>query len=175
MRPGTKAPTLEVPTLENKNWNLESSKPQKFTMVVFYRGLHCPVCKVYLQDLSKHMNEFKEQGVTDIIAISGDSKEKAMEAKEKWNLTDVNIGHGLNTEAMKNWGLFISKAIKDDEPEYFSEPGLFLIDNDHKLFYCSTSSMPFARPKFKHLLKGLEHINKNNYPRRGTVQYEEIN
>nr|WP_299036170.1 redoxin domain-containing protein [uncultured Tenacibaculum sp.] len=38
-------------------------------MVVFYRGLHCPLCKKYLQQLKKLLSEFEKRGV-NVVAVS---------------------------------------------------------------------------------------------------------
>jgi peroxiredoxin len=173
MKPGTLAPKLNIHTTDKKEWSLHSTEPSKFSLIVFYRGLHCPICEKQLKSLSKLLSKFKKQGVDDIIAISGDTEEKALKAVEDWDLKDLRVGHSQSLKSMSEWGLFLSKSIKDVEPKYFGEPGLFLVDKDKKLFYCSTNSMPFARPSVEDLLGGLEHIN-DGYPRRGTISYSEI-
>lgn len=174
MRPSTKAPELKIKTTESDQWDLAQQTPDKYTMLVFYRGLHCPVCKTYLQTLNKEFDKFKEQGVTSMIAISGDTEEKAREAKKGWELTNLEIGFGQTTDQMKDWGLFISSSIQDEEPKYFGEPGLFLIDQNKELFYCATNSMPFGRPQFDDLIKALKFIDKENYPSRGQVSYDDV-
>jgi len=173
MRPGTKAPELSIKTTDSETWDLQKTNPDKLSLVVFYRGMHCPVCKDYLQDLNKLVDDYKAQGVSDIIAISGDTKEKAEEVKKMWELTNLNIGYDQNPKSMANWGLFISGSISDKEPKVFAEPGLFLIDKSKDLVYCATNSMPFARPKFNELLDGIKYMNKNDYPPRGKMQYEQ--
>lgn len=42
--------------------------PQPFDMLVFYRGLHCPICIVYLSELNRLLPEFTERGV-NVLAI----------------------------------------------------------------------------------------------------------
>ncbi len=174
MRPNSKAPELKIKTTESDQWNLADQSPEKYTMVVFYRGLHCPVCKSYLQSLNQNFEKFKDQGVTSMIAISGDTEEKAREAKKGWELTNLEIGFEQTTDQMKDWGLFISSGIKESEPKYFGEPGLFLINSKNELFYCATNSMPFGRPQFDDMLSALKFINKENYPSRGQVSYDDV-
>ena len=50
--PRKDAPQLSVQTTKGVRWNLEDEKPENFTMLVFYRGIHCPVCKKYLTELN---------------------------------------------------------------------------------------------------------------------------
>ena len=50
LKPRQTVPALEVSTLQG-SWALTSQAPDNFTMVVFYRGLHCPLCSKYLAEL----------------------------------------------------------------------------------------------------------------------------
>lgn len=77
------------------------------------------------------------------------------------------IGYDLKEEEARDWGLYISNAIKDEEPDVFSEPGLFLINADGTLYCSAVQTMPFARPDFKALLKAIDFIQKEDYPARG--------
>ncbi len=174
MRPSTVAPALTIKTLAGKTWSLSEQKPNKFTMVVFYRGDHCPICRDYLTDLAARLDDFKNLGVSNVIAVSGDTEELAKKTQSENRLGELTLGFNFDPKSMVNWGLFISNSIKDEEPKYFSEPGLFLIDSDGKLFFCSTSSLPFARPQFDDLLDGLKVVALEDYPRRGTIAYKEI-
>lgn len=174
LRPGTQAPSLTVQTLNNDSWNLAEQKPDEYTMVVFYRGDHCPICRKYLTSLSERLRDFKKYGVSNVIAISGDNRSLAEKTRTACNINDLTIGFEHDLNSMAEWGLYISKSIRESEPEYFGEPGLFLIDSKGKIFSCSTSSLPFARPRFEDLLDGLEIISAKNYPRRGTVSYDMI-
>jgi hypothetical protein len=70
---------------------------------------------------------------------------------------------------MHEWGLYISKAAFDYEPEIFAEPGLFLVKPDKTLYYVALNNAPFARPRFDDVLGGLEFILSKNYPTRGTA------
>jgi peroxiredoxin len=49
-------------------------------MGVFYRGLHCPVCRRYTSELNGMIEEFDKRGVSTVIT-STDSKERAEQAK----------------------------------------------------------------------------------------------
>lgn len=163
-----KVPQMQVDLVNGAQWSLSEQSPEHFTMVVFYRGLHCPVCKSYLEDLQERIGEFSEKGI-HVIAVSADSKERAKKTYAKWKVKDVPIGYGYPIEAAEKWGLYVSESIKEDEPERFFEPGLFLIRPNGTLYSASIQSMPFARPNFADVLKGLSYIIKEDYPARGAA------
>ncbi len=48
LMPRQPVPSLDVPTVGGGTWSLSGQTPEKFTMIVFYRGLHCPICSLYL-------------------------------------------------------------------------------------------------------------------------------
>ena len=50
--PRRPVPELRVPTLAHGDFDLAADAPKLFTLISFYRGLHCPVCLKYLRDLS---------------------------------------------------------------------------------------------------------------------------
>jgi peroxiredoxin len=93
---------------------------------VFYRGLHCPICKTQLRELESKLDEFDKRGVA-VVAVSSDSKQRAMQTREAWELSRLRIGYGLDLAAARSWGLFISSgrgmtSAGVEEPAYFSEP-----------------------------------------------------
>ena len=69
--PRQPAPDLTVPTLSGTTWSLAAASPQRFSLIVFYRGLHCPICATYIAELNKSVPEFTTRGV-EAIAISSD-------------------------------------------------------------------------------------------------------
>ncbi|MBL7471583.1 peroxiredoxin-like family protein [Robertkochia sediminum] len=166
--PKQQAPSLVVELLGGSTWNLAEQKPEAFTLVVFYRGLHCPLCKKYLKQLEELRGEFAAIGV-DVIAISMDSQARARAARMQWELGDLPLGYGLSKETATEWGLYLSAAVKDAEPDLFSEPGLFLIRPDQTVYYASINSNPWGRPYLPTFVKGVQYIAENNYPARGEV------
>ncbi|WP_338763504.1 peroxiredoxin-like family protein [Bernardetia sp. ABR2-2B] len=168
IKPREKTPNLDVRLINDLKWSLEEQEPKNFTMIIFYRGLHCPVCKKYLEDLATKLDDFADRGIK-MVAISTDTEERAKKAGEKWNIPNLPIGFDFSIENAKEWGLYISEAIKDEEPKHFSEPALFLIRPDQTLYFSSVQTMPFARPSFDELLKGIDFILEEDYPARGKV------
>lgn len=167
LMPGTSAPELTVKTIEGKTWDLANQAPENFTMVVFYRGLHCPICKTYLEELNQKIDHFARLGV-ESIAISGDSQERAQKTQNEWDISTLTVGYDFSIEDMRRWGLYISKGAFEKEPPLFGEPGLFLIRPDQEIYYIALNNAPFARPTFNDLLSGLDFILQKNYPNRGT-------
>lgn len=171
--PRQPVPDLAVDTLDQGTWRLADQKPERFTMIVFYRGLHCPICSKYLGDLQRHLGELEERG-TGVIAISGDSEERARQSKQDWGLETLNIGYGMSLDKAREWGLFITSGIGKtsigiEEPRLFSEPGLFLVRSDGTLYFSTVQTMPFARPCFADIIGALDVVISRNYPARGEV------
>ena len=147
------APEMAFPLLDGGTWTLSERKPESLTMVVAYRGVHCPMCRNYLQELNGKMGEFKQRGV-DSVAVSGDGKKRAEMARKDWELSSVPIAYGLSMEKARELELPISTSrgktsIGIEEPEKFSEPGLFLVKPDDQL------------------LKAIDFIKEKDYPARG--------
>ena len=171
LMPREAVPTLNVPLTTGGTYDLKDSTAENFTMVVFYRGLHCPVCAMYLAELERLSPDFAERGVT-IVALSSDTEERATEMATKAKLKNVQLGYDLSLENARKWGLFISTSrgktsIDIEEPALFSEPGVFIVRPDGTLFYGSTQTMPFARPPFKDFIGAIDFTLANNYPARG--------
>ncbi|MEM8928356.1 MAG: peroxiredoxin-like family protein [Bacteroidota bacterium] len=166
--PKHQAPTLEFSLLGGGNWYLKDQYPQNFTLIVFYRGLHCPICKRYLQQLQELKPSFEERGVA-VIPLSMDSEKRARLSRKDWGLQDLPLGYGLDLETAKNWGLYISGAAKDGEPKVFSEPGLFLVDNNNDVYYASMTSNPWGRPYLPSFVKAVDYIVQSGYPARGEM------
>lgn len=171
LTPRQTAPALAVDTLDHGSFDLASEAPERLTLICFYRGLHCPICAMYLKELDRLAPEFAQRGVTT-IAISSDSASRAREIQQKIAATRLRIGYGLPLSEARKWGLYISASrgktsIGIVEPELFSEPGLFLLRPDRTIYYLSVQSMPFVRPNFKELLQAIDFTIQHDYPARG--------
>ena len=172
--PTQPVPDISVELVGGGRWTLSSQKPERFTLINFYRGLHCPQCKRQLQDMNRKMEEFSQRGV-DAIAISSDSRERAEQSKDLWEIPNVPIGYGLPLEVARKWGLYISTgngmtSAGVEEPALFSEPGMFLVAADGTLYCSIVQTMPFIRLHLNELLGALDNaIIAKNYPARGKV------
>lgn len=171
LTPRKPTPDLEVETVDGGAWRLADRTPEHFTMIVAYRGLHCPICKTYLRDLDRNYEEFKKRGIETIV-VSTDEKDRAETTKKDWGLENLPIGYGMSIETARDWGLFISTgkgktSAGVEEPAKFNEPGLFLVRPDKTLYAASFATMPFARPHFKEVLGAVDFIIDKDYPARG--------
>jgi len=166
-KPQQPAPLLEVPLVGGGTWSLADQHPDRFTLIAFYRGLHCPICKGYLKQLEGLLEGLATVGVTSVVAVSGDGEVRSARSVEDWGLTRLAVGYGQTVESMREWGLFVSKGIKEGEPEVFGEPGLFLVRPDGTLYAVILNSMPFGRPHLDELVGAVGWLNDNDYPARG--------
>jgi len=166
--PRTSAPSLDVTLTSGPSWRLADQDPDTFTLIVFYRGHHCPVCADYNATLNDLVDDFADRGV-NVVAVSMDSEERAQKSKDEWGLDDLDVAYGLTEEQARNWNLYVSEGIKEEEPDLFSEPGLFLVRPDGTLYYGAVNSMPFGRPDLKAMLGALDFIDQHDYPARGEV------
>jgi len=171
VKPRKPAPSLEVDLVGGGRWSLAAQKPESFSMLVFYRGLHCPVCRRYTTELNGAIGEFEKRGVSTLI-LSTDPKDRAERAKAEWGLANLAVGYGVPIDKAREWGLFISTSRGTtsagiEEPPLFNEPGLFLVKPDGTLYAALIGSAPWARPQFKDVLAAIDFVKERNYPARG--------
>ena len=166
VRPRQPAPSLELPLAGGGRFRLADAAPRLFTMLVFNRGLHCPVCRAQLSELDRRFDELAEKGI-DVVSISGENEQRASRMRDEWKIDKVPLAYGLTEDQMRAWGLFISHGLNENEPALFDEPGLFLISPDHTVYYESILSMPVGRPRLDDLLGGIDYWTANDYPARG--------
>ena len=166
LTPGQMTPALTLPLAGGGTWDLAAQTPALLSMIVVYRGYHCPVCKGYLQKLNALAADFAAQ-VVSLVAVSMDSAERAASAKAEWALDHLPIAYGMSEATAQAWGLWVSASIKEAEAAIFAEPGLFWVLPDGKLYLIDIANMPFARPDLDLLLSKLGAV-KAGYPPRGT-------
>lgn len=164
-------PALNVALTSGERFVLGASPAEHFDLLVFYRGVHCPICAKYLLELERLAPEFASRGV-QIVAVSSDSEERGKQMADKVGAKGVRFAYGLSLRSARQWGLYISTSrgqtsIGIEEPELFSEPGVFLVRPDGTLYYGAVQTMPFARPQFQDLLGAIDFAVSKNYPARG--------
>ena len=169
LKPGQTVPDLDLPLTIDARFELSKQKPDAFTLLVFYRGKHCPICKSYLQELGGRLDDFTSRGV-NVFAVSMDSPERAQVSHNEWDTHDLPLAHSLDEEIARQWGLYISeKREGSEEPDRFSEPGLFLIKPDMSLYFAVVQNAPFTRPSLDELIEGIDFVTAKDYPTRGTL------
>lgn len=164
------APALSVPLLSGGTFDLSAETPKSFTLVIFYRGLHCPLCRKQLEtDVIPNLGNLTDKGVT-VVAISMDEEDRARKQEAEWAFGDLRVGYAMPEAMARDWGLYISAARDGStEPAIFSEPGMTLVQPDGTVFAHWQQSVPFSRPRIEDLLPGLGFVIENGYPARGTA------
>jgi len=166
VRPGQLAPELELPLVGGGSVRLAARQPEHFTMIVFFRGLHCPICHAQLRELDRRLDEFATRGI-ELVAVTAETQQRAERLHDEWEIQCLAIAYGLSESSMREWGLFVSRGVNDSEPPLFNEPGLFLIKPDGTVYYEAILSMPVGRPRVDDLLGGIDYWTKVGYPARG--------
>lgn len=171
LMPRDPVPALNVSLTTGGRFVLGANPGEHFDLLVFYRGLHCPICAKYLIDLERLAPEFAARGV-QVLAVSSDDAERAQQMADKVSASALKFGYGLSLKSARQWGLYISAgrgktSIGIDEPALFSEPGVFIVRPDGTLYYGAVQTMPFARPQFQDLLGAIDFAIAKNYPARG--------
>lgn len=171
LMPRYPVPALNVQLTTGGRFVLGATPGNAFDLLVFYRGLHCPICAKYLMELERLMPEFEKRGV-QVVAVSSDNAERAQAMADKIKAQHLRVGYELSLQSARQWGLYISASrgqtsIGIEEPALFSEPGVFIVRPDGTLYYGSTQTMPFARPQFQDLLGAIDFAVAKDYPARG--------
>lgn len=170
--PRETVPALDLPLVNGGRFVLAESGAETFSLLLFYRGYHCPLCRNQLSELKAKIDKLTALGV-EPVAISMDSEERAQKTYDEWDLEGLRLAYGLSEDTARTYGLYISSAISDKEPELFSEPGLFLVKPDSKLYFASVQTMPFTRPPLDELIMGIKYHREHGYPPRGVVTERE--
>ena len=171
LTPRQPVPALNIPLVGGDRYVLGAAPAPTFDLIVFYRGLHCPICAKYLMELERLMPEFEKRGV-QVVAVSSDIAERGQAMADKIKAEHLRVGYELSLQSARQWGLYISASrgqtsIGIEEPALFSEPGVFIVRPDGSLYYGSTQTMPFARPQFQDLLGAVDFAVAKDYPARG--------
>lgn len=171
LMPRFPVPALNVPLTDGGRFVLGAQPGEKFDLLVFYRGLHCPICAKYLMELERLTPDFASRGV-QVVAISSDDAERAQQMATKVQAKTVKFGFGMSLKSAREWGLYISRSrgqtsIGIEEPNLFSEPGVFIVRPDGTMYYGAVQTMPFARPQFQDLIGAIDFAIAKDYPARG--------
>ena len=166
LMPRLPVPDLRVPLAGGGQYDLAAERPKLFSMIVFYRGLHCQQCQTYLGEYEKLLPEFERRGISG-VAISCDDRDRGETAKAEWGLEDMRVGYGLSLAVARRWGLFLTEGRPRpkglSEPPYCCEPALYLVAPDKTLWFSAVQNMAFARPRFADVIDGFEFLFARGY------------
>lgn len=166
--PAKPVPALSLETLSHGRFDLGKDGGENGTFLVFYRGLHCPICIKELAALEEALPEFEAKGIR-VVAVSSDDEARTKETAEKAGVSKVTMAFGLSLSAARDdWGLYISSARDGSaEPALFSEPGHFFILGDGTLYSAFIQTAPFSRPGIPDMLRMISMQQEKMYPPRG--------
>lgn len=172
--PGDTMPAIEARIAGSKaagsrRWALAHEKPEKLSLLAFYRGVFCPVCRTWLADLDRLAPEFEKRGVS-VIALSCDRKDGAEKAVAEWGLKNLRVGYRLDVEDARRAGLYISEgrglnpSTQLKEPMLFAEPALMLVKPEGELYAAWVQSTPYARVHIAEVLTAVDNFLARDLP-----------
>jgi len=160
-------PAISLQILSGNSLTLGQPPQEQWQMLVIYRGLHCPICKKYLRQLSDMKADFDKMNV-QIVAVSTDPEDKARKFAADAGL-DFEVAYGLSLDQVRELGLYVSTPLDSKETDQpFAEPGMFFIRPDGGLHFAEIASAPFCRPDLEMIKMGVGIIQDKDYPARGT-------
>jgi len=167
---GSQLPEITLSLIKGGEITLgQPRKKENWQLIFVYRGLHCPLCKKYLQKLESLKDKFLATGA-EVVAVSSDPEDKAMEMVESAKLS-IPVGYSLSIQQMKKLGLYISNPRSPEETDRpFPEPGMFAVNAEGKIHLIDVSNTPFNRSNLGELVETIEWIKENEYPIRGTYE-----
>jgi peroxiredoxin len=173
--PGDTMPAIDARLVSGERWSLAQEKPAKLALLAFYRGEFCPICRVWLADIARHVPEFGKRG-TSVIALSCDGREGAEHSVRDWGLAPLRVGYELQVEDARKAGVYISegRGLNAEtgvrEPRLFTEPALMLVKPEGELYATWIQSTPYARVHIAEVLTAVDNfVAKNLPPPRGSA------
>lgn len=165
---GQPLPELSIKLVDGTTMTV-GAPDERYTLLVVYRGKHCPRCKRYLNKLESMLPAWNEAGMR-VVALSADTQERAAADVAEFGWT-FPVGYALSEADMRRLALYITEPLSPDEaPARFAEPGIFCLRPDGVIQIVCLSNGPAARPDLEELLDGMNFNIKNDRPTRGTVE-----
>ncbi len=160
-------PAIDARLVGGERWALAREKAEKLALLAFYRGIFCPICRVWLGELDRLVPEFERRGVS-VIALTCDKKEGAEKAVAEWGLKNLRVGYRLDVEDARRAGLYISVGrglnlvTNAKEPMLFAEPALLLVRPEGELYAAWIQSTPYARVHIAEVLTAVDKFTAKN-------------
>ena len=156
-------PAMEAHLVGGGEWRLAEEHPAKLALLVFYCGVHSPICRKWLGSLERLLPRFVEHGVS-VIALSCDTREEAERAKRDWKLAELRVGYGVEPEDARKAGLYLSEG----KGRFYTEPAILAVQPGEGTLYAAwLQSQAHARPRFADVLAAVEGMLAHALARPG--------
>lgn len=165
--PSNPAPKLVLETVAHGGFDLAVNAPPNGTMVVFYRGEHCPICHHHIKEMDDRIGDFALRGIS-VVAVSSDALQNAKKLVDEMQIIRLPVAHSFDLKSARNdWGLLISQGAQgSQEPDFFAEPGHFWIRQDGSVAFSAVLSVPYMRPDATQILRAVDKtLARGDMPR----------
>lgn len=168
IKPADPFPPIEFKMMSGETERL-SDNTGRWTVLVVYRGDHCPRCKTYVARLHELAAAYAEREV-DLRLASMDPENVARRTIEEngWTLP---VAHSLSVAECQQLSVYLTDH--EDGAELsgpYAEPGLYLINPEGLTQVIATSNSPSVRPDLEVVLDGIIGTQDRNLPIRGLHQ-----
>jgi len=168
IKPADPFPPIEFHMMSGGSERLSDNKG-RWTLLIVYRGDHCPRCKTYVARLHELAAGYAEREV-DLRLASMDSEDIARRNMDEngWTLP---VAHSLSIAECQQLALYLTDHEPGNEQAgVYAEPGLFLINPEGLTQVIATSNSPSVRPDLEVVLDGIIGTQDRNLPIRGLHQ-----
>lgn len=163
---GTIVPQMTFPKLGGGELTFGGTR-DRWSLLVVYRGKHCPRCKRYLNKFNDMLSDWT--ALMDVIVVSADTAEKAQADVDEFGWT-FDVAYGMTVDQMRALGLYVSDPLSEAETtDLFAEPGTFALRPNGELMLVDISNGPASRPDLAELLDGMRFNIENDRPTRGNA------
>ena len=165
IQPADVFPDIQFKMMDGSTKQL-GGKSSRWTVLVAYRGDHCPRCKTYIAKLEELAKSYADREV-DLYLASMDPEPVAKRTIEENNWT-LPVAHSMSVEDCQRLSLFLTDHEEGAELSgCYSEPGLYLINPEGLTQVIETSNSPSVRPDLEVVLDGIIGTQDRNLPIRG--------
>jgi peroxiredoxin len=105
-------------------------------VVIFHRGLLCPVCMQHLQELAGQIADFRDAGI-QVIAIGPDTRDEAREAIEIYGAFPFLLLSDPDDKTALAYGL--------EAPEGLILDAVFVVDRERRIRLAEKSNEPVGK------------------------------
>jgi peroxiredoxin len=121
---GERAPPLSGVAADGRDYELRPARGES-TVIVFFRGFHCGLCRVRLQELQMNLDEYQASGAR-VVAVTPDEPTQVQRAVEELGLGFPVVS--ADSAVLASWGLI-------DGERALPLPASYLLDSRGVVVY----------------------------------------